>query len=188
VNRDGYDDLVVRTADGTATSALVLGGPAGPTRTGTLLPAGIDLALGRFGKGKALDAAIGAMGGTALRYDLPTAARATLSSPGSMLDAADFDGDGLSELVSSGSRIKVFRGRTAGLSASGMVTVEPGAVGTTRVLSVGDFDGDGRADLAVRTYQGETEDSVAVFPGAKKGLLSTEPTVTFSTSQFLEAD
>ncbi|WP_405654661.1 FG-GAP repeat domain-containing protein [Streptomyces sp. NBC_00019] len=188
VNRDGYDDLVVRTADGTATSALVLGGPTGPTSTGTLLPAGIDVALGRFGKGKALDAAIGAMGGTALRYDLPTAGRATLSSPGSMLDAADFDGDGLSELVSSGSRIKVFRGRTAGLSTSGMVTVEPGAVGTTRVLAVGDFDGDGRADLAVRTYQGETKDTVAVFPGAKKGLVSTEPTVTFSTSEFLEVD
>ncbi|MFF4270324.1 FG-GAP repeat domain-containing protein [Streptomyces sp. NPDC001536] len=185
VNRDGYDDLIVRTADGTATSALVLGGPTGPDRTGALLPAGIDVALGRFGKGRALDAAIGAMGGTALRYDLPDATRATLASPGSMLDAADFDGDGLSELVSSGSRIKVFRGRTAGLSATDMVTVEPGAVGTSRVLAVGDFDGDGRADLAVRTYQGETKDTVAVFPGAKKGLVSAEPTVTFSTSAFL---
>jgi hypothetical protein len=40
----------------------------------------------------------------------------------------------------------------------------------------------------VRTYQGETKDSVAVFSGAKKGLLSAEPTVTFSTSEFLEAD
>jgi hypothetical protein len=102
-----------------------------------------------------------------------------------MLDAADFDGDGLSELVSSGSRIKVLRGRTAGLSASGMVTVEPGAVGTSRVLAVGDFDGDGRADLAVRTYQGETKDTVAVFSGAKQGLVGAEPVVTFSTSAFL---
>ncbi|MES5819455.1 VCBS repeat-containing protein [Streptomyces sp. RG80] len=185
VDRDGYDDLIVRTAEGTTTSALVLGGPTGPTRTGALLPAGIDVALGRFGKGRALDAAIGAMGGTALRYDLPTADRGALSSPGSMLDAADFDGDGLSELVSSGSRIKVFRGRTAGLSAAGMVTVEPTAVGTTRVLAVGDFDGDGRADLVARTYQGEKKDTVAVFPGVRKGLVAAEPTVTFSTSAFL---
>ncbi|WP_030600350.1 FG-GAP repeat domain-containing protein [Streptomyces fulvoviolaceus] len=185
VNRDGYDDLVVRTTEGTGPSAVVLGGPDGPTRTGTVLPSGIDVALGRFGKGRALDAAVGAMGGTSLRYDLPEAAKATLSSPGSMLDAADFDGDGLSELVSSGSRLKVFRGRTAGLKAAGMVTVEPPASGTTRVLAVGDFDGDGRADLAVRTYRSETKDTVAVYRGAKKGLLAAEPSVTFSSSAFL---
>lgn len=185
VNRDGYDDLVVRTTEGTGTSAVVLGGPDGPTRTGTVLPSGIDVALGRFGKGRALDAAVGAMGGTSLRYDLPTAVRGTLSSPGSMLDAADFDGDGLSELVSSGSRLKVFRGRTAGLKAASMVTVEPPASGTTRVLAVGDFDGDGRADLAVRTYRGETKDTVAVYRGAKKGLVAAEPSVTFSSSAFL---
>ncbi|SNX62753.1 VCBS repeat protein [Streptomyces sp. TLI_55] len=185
VNLDGYDDLVVRTAEGTAASALVLGGPAGPARTGATLPTGIDVALGRFGAGKAWDAAVGAMGGTAVRYDLPTAVRGTLASPGSMLDAADFDGDGLSELVSSGSRVKVFRGRTKGLSASAMVTVAPKAVGTTRVVGVGDFDGDGRADLAVRTYRGETKDSVAVFSGTEKGLVTAEPTVTFSTAAFL---
>lgn len=185
VNLDGYDDLVVRTAEGTAASAVVLGGPTGPTRTGATLPTGVDVALGRFGRGRAWDAAVGAMGGTALRYDLPTAVRGTLASPGSMLDAADFDGDGLSELVSSGSRVKVFRGATKGLSAAAMVTVEPKAVGTTRVVGIGDFDGDGRADLALRTYRGETKDSVTVYSGAKKGLVATEPTVTFSTAAFL---
>ena len=143
------------------------------------------MALGRFGKGKALDAAIGAMGGTSLRYDLPTAARGTLDAAGSVLDAADFDGDGLSELVSSGSRLRIFRGRPAGPSPKAMVTVEPTATGTTRVLTVGDFDGDGRADLAVRTYQGETKDTVAVYPGARKGLVAAKPSVTFSTSAFL---
>ncbi|MEU6373511.1 VCBS repeat-containing protein [Streptomyces sp. NPDC046909] len=185
VNLDGYDDLIVRTAEGTARSALVLGGPDGPTRTGTVLPAGIDTALGRFGEGKALDAAVGAMNGTALRYDLPTPTRATLSSPGSMLDTGDFDGDGRDDLVSSGSRLKIFRGRTAGLSASGMITVAPPAVGTTRVLTVADFDGDGRADLVVRTYRGETKDTVAVYAGEKKGVVSAKPTLTFSTSAFL---
>lgn len=185
VNRDGYDDLLVRTGEGTGKSAVVLGGPEGPARTGVVLPAGIDVAFGRFGKGRALDAAIGAMGATAVRYDLPTAGRGSLASPGSVLDAGDFDGDGLSELVSSGSRLHVFRGRTTGLSAAGMVTVEPPAQGTTRVLTVGDFDGDGRADLAVRTYRGETKDTIAVYPGVKKGLVAAKPSVTFSSSEFL---
>ncbi|KUO16843.1 FG-GAP-like repeat-containing protein [Streptomyces dysideae] len=186
VNRDGYDDLVVRTTEGTGKSAVVLGGPTGPTRTGVVLPSGIDVAFGAFGKGEALDAAVGATGGTALRYDLSTVAvRGTLDVAGSMLDAADFDGDGLSELISSGSRLRVFRGRTAGLSTAGMVTVEPAARGTTRVVAVGDFDGDGRADLAVRTYVGETKDTVAVYPGLKKGLVAAEPSVSFSSSEFL---
>ncbi|MET8081252.1 VCBS repeat-containing protein [Streptomyces sp. NPDC005303] len=185
VDRDGYDDLIVRTAQGTGPSAVVLGGPAGPTRTGAALPSGIDVALGSFGHGKALDAAVGAIGGTSLRYDLPTAVRGSLDAAGSVLDAADFDGDGRSELVSSGSRLRIFPGRTTGLSPKGTVTVEPPAAGTTRVVAVGDFDGDGRADLAVRTYQSETKDVVAVFTGAKKGLVSPAPTVTFSTSAFL---
>ncbi|MFF3575777.1 FG-GAP repeat domain-containing protein [Streptomyces mirabilis] len=185
VNRDGYDDLLVRTAEGPATSALVLGGPAGPTRTGTALPNGIDVALGPFGRGRALDAAVGSMDGTSLRYDLPTAVRDSISTPGSVLDAGDFDGDGVSELVSSGAELRILRGRTTGLSATGMVTVPPPARGTTRVLTVADFTGDGRADLVVRTYDGETKDTVAVYAGSKEALVTAKPTVTFSTSEFL---
>jgi hypothetical protein len=197
VDRDGYDDLIVRTTQGTGPSAVVLGGPAGPTRTGAVLPSGIDVVLGSFGRGKALDAAVGGggpparadssvgEGGTSLRYDLPLAAKGSLASPGSVLDAADFDGDGLSELVSSGSRLRVFQGRTTGPSTEATVTVEPPATGTTRVVAAADFDGDGRADLAVRTYRSETKDTVAVYPGVKKGLVSPEPAVTFSTSAFL---
>ncbi|MER6421454.1 VCBS repeat-containing protein [Streptomyces sp. NPDC001137] len=185
VNRDGYDDLVVRAAEGESRASVVLGGPAGPTRTGTVLPEGLDVALGRFGRGAALDAAVGTLDETLLRYDLPTAGRAVLRSPGSLLDAADFDGDGLSDLVSSGSGVRVFRGRTTGLSTAGTVTVEPSARGTTEVLAVGDFDGDGRADLALRTYLGETKDTVTVHPGVKKGLVAAKPAVTFSTSEFL---
>ncbi|MFC5214481.1 FG-GAP repeat domain-containing protein [Streptomyces coerulescens] len=187
VDDDGYDDLVVRTAEGRGTSAIVLGGPAGPTRTGATLPAGIDVALGAFGKAEgALDAAIGTMGETSLRYDVTaTAGRGTLDFAGSRLDAADFDGDGLSELLSSGSQLRIFHGRTAGLATAGMVTVQPPARGTTRVVTTGDFDGDGRADLVVRTYVGETKDTVAVYPGTKKGLVAAEPSVTFSSSEFL---
>ncbi|MGV9275640.1 FG-GAP repeat domain-containing protein [Streptomyces griseosporeus] len=185
VNRDGYDDLLVRAAEGTAAAWVVLGGPQGPTRTGTALPSGIDVALGDFGRGRALDAAVGAMGETSLRYDLPTPERAVLASPGSMLDAGDFDGDGRSDLVSSGSRLKVFRGGTAGLGAKDLVTVPPPATGTSRVVAVGDFDGDRRDDLVVRTYRGETRDTVAVYAGAAAGLLGPRPAVTFSSSEFL---
>ncbi|MFE5217200.1 MULTISPECIES: FG-GAP repeat domain-containing protein [unclassified Streptomyces] len=186
VDRDGYDDLVVRTAEGPGTAAVVLGGPTGPARTGTVLPAGVDVALGRFGRGRALDAAVGGMATTSLRYDLPRpAAHASLPFPGSVLDAADFDGDGRDELLTSGSRLRVLRAGAAGPSARDAVTVRPAAAGTTRVLAAGDFDGDGKADLAVRTYRNETKDTVAVYRGSAKGLLEARPAVRFSTSEFL---
>ncbi|WP_189230042.1 FG-GAP repeat domain-containing protein [Streptomyces flaveolus] len=185
VDRDGYDDLVVRASAGTGTAAVVLGGPAGPARTGATLPSGVDVALGAFGRGASLDAAVGAPTGTALRFDLPAAARGTLGAPGSVLDAADFDGDGLSELVTGGTRVRVLPGRETGPTTRGAVTVTPAARGTARVLTAGDFDGDGRADLVVRTYEGDTEDSVEVHRGAAKGLVTQRAAVTFSTSQFL---
>ena len=46
-------------------------------------------------------------------------------------------------------------------------------------------DGDGRADLVVRTYRGETWDEIAVYPGMKGATVTAKPTVTFSTSEFL---
>ncbi|MFG3152333.1 FG-GAP repeat domain-containing protein [Streptomyces sp. NPDC048219] len=185
VDRDGSDDLVVRASAGTGAAAVVLGGPAGPPRTGTTLPPGVDVALGAFGRGASLDAAVGATTGTALRYDLPTGARSTLDVPGTILDAADFDGDGLSELVTSGTRVRVLPGRETGSTTRGAVTVTPAARGTARVLAVGDFDGDRRADLVVRTYEGDTADSVEVHRGAAEGLVTGRASVTFSTSQFL---
>ncbi|MFG3075863.1 FG-GAP repeat domain-containing protein [Streptomyces sp. NPDC048225] len=185
VNRDGYDDLVVRTSTGPGQAAVVLGGPDGPTRPGVTLPAGVDVALGAFGRGEALDAAVGTGDATALRYDLPTAARGTLDTPGSTLDAADFDGDGLSELVTGGSGVRVYPGSRTGPTTRGAVTVRPATTGTTRVLTVGDFDGDGLADLVVCTARGDTKDTVEVHRGTAKGTVTAEPAVTFSTSQFL---
>ncbi|MFJ2263148.1 FG-GAP repeat domain-containing protein [Streptomyces sp. NPDC087844] len=190
VDGDGYDDLLVRTAEGSGTSdsSLVLGGPTGPTGTAVALPRGVDVAFGQFGRGKGLDAAIGTLRGTALRYEVPGTLRAELAVAGTVLDAGDFDGDKVSELVASGSRLRILKGRSGGLSTSGMVTVQPPARGTTRVLTVADFDGDKRADLVVRTYRGDTEDTIAVYPGAKKDLIARKPGLTFSTSEFLGAE
>nr|WP_241195770.1 VCBS repeat-containing protein [Streptomyces sp. SID10362] len=185
VNRDGYDDLVVRTSAGPGKAAVVLGGPDGPSRTGVTLPTGVDVALGAFGKGKALDAAVGSPDTTALRYDLPTASRGGVDTPGSLLDAADFDGDGLSELVSSGSAVRVYPGRATGPTTRGAVTVRPASAGTTRVLTAADFDGDGLADLVLRTHRGDTEDTVEVHRGTAKDVVTARAAVTFSTSQFL---
>ena len=186
VNRDGYDDLVVRASTGPGKASVVLGGPNGPTRTGTTLPTGTDIALGAFGRGKALDAAVGSPSGTSLRYDLPTATRGTVDAPGPRLHAADFDGDGLSELTTEASgEVHVLPGGRAGPTPRGTITVKPAAPGTTRVLTAADFDGDGRADLILRTYRDETKDTIEIHPGTPKTLLSPAPSLTFSTSQFL---
>ncbi|MCX4665611.1 VCBS repeat-containing protein [Streptomyces sp. NBC_01381] len=197
VDRDGYDDLLVRKAadaTGAATSALVLGGPKGPAETGVLFPSGTDVAFGRFGKGKAAtDAAVAGPRGVALRYDVPGTGRAALEARRVSVDAGDLDGDGLSELVMSGGgsgsgggagEVRVFRGRAGGLAANASALVVPSAKGTTQVLGIADFDGDGLADLALRTYRGDGEDTVGVYPGMKGDLVARKPQLTFSTADF----
>ncbi|MEV8018737.1 VCBS repeat-containing protein [Streptomyces sp. NPDC086554] len=197
VDRDGYDDLLVRkaaNASGAASSALVLGGVRGPAETGVLFPSGTDVAFGRFGKGKGMDAAVAGPGGVALRYDVPGAGRASLEARRVSVDAGDLDGDGLSELVMSGGSsgsgggvgdVRVFRGRAGGLDANASAIVDPSAEGTTQVLGVADFDGDGRGDLVLRTARGDGADAVGIYPGVKGDLVVRKPRLTFSTREFL---
>ncbi|MFC8129733.1 FG-GAP repeat domain-containing protein [Streptomyces sp. NPDC057302] len=196
VDRDGYDDLLVRkaaNASGAAAGALVLGGPKGPAETGVLFPAGTDIAFGRFGAGKAMDAAIAGPSGVALRYDVPGTLRATMESKNVAVDTGDLDGDGRSELILSGGssgngggtgEVRVFRGGTGKLDMNASSNVIPSAKGTTQVLAVADFNGDKRADLVLRTYKGDGQDTVGVYPGVKLDLVAHKPLVTFSTAEF----
>ncbi|MGW7071887.1 FG-GAP repeat domain-containing protein [Streptomyces sp. NPDC054855] len=199
VDRDGYDDVLVRkaaNASGAAAGALVLGGPRGPVETGVLFPAGTDTAFGRFGRGKGTDAAVAGPNGVALRYDVPGTARAAMESKNVAVDTGDLDGDGLSELILSGGssgdgggtgEVRVFRGRTGPLDSNASALVVPSAKGTTQVLAVADFDGDERADLVLRTYRGDGEDTIGVYPGIKTDLVSRKPRLTFSSAEFLTA-
>ncbi|MGW6021139.1 FG-GAP repeat domain-containing protein [Streptomyces sp. NPDC055099] len=197
VDRDGYDDVLVRkaaNASGAAAGALVLGGPRGPVETGVLFPAGTDTAFGRFGRGKGTDAAVAGPKGVALRYDVPGTARATMESKNVAVDTGDLDGDGLSELILSGGssgdgggtgEVRVFRGRTTALDSNASALVVPSAKGTTQVLAVADFDGDKRADLVLRTYRGDGEDTIGVYPGVETDLVSRKARLTFSSAEFL---
>ncbi|WP_405479554.1 FG-GAP repeat domain-containing protein [Streptomyces sp. NBC_00009] len=177
VDRDGYDDLLVRrTSGGSSPSRIVLGGPKGPALSGTALPSGLGLAVGRFTKGGGADTALLTASGVTLSRPGAPALKAT----GTTITAGDFDGDGLGELVVSGGDVTILKA-----TGQGTATVTPKATGTTQVLKAADFDGDGRTDLAVRTYRGESADTVAVYTGVKGGKLVAErPPVTFSTAEF----
>ncbi|MFM9373514.1 FG-GAP-like repeat-containing protein [Streptomyces sp. Da 82-17] len=201
VNGDGRDDLVVHASGGTARSSLALGGPAGPTRTGSAFPAGRDVVFGRFGRGEALDAAVAGERRVGLRYDVGAAGagrgtgtgtgsgrgapsgRGALDVRAAALRTGDLDGDGRTELVVGTGGPKgpyVFRG------ARRSAVPRTGAEGTRDVLAVADFDGDGLDDLVVRTHSGGAKDEVAVFRGTKNGL-AARPARTFSTAAFVPA-
>ncbi|MCQ4207812.1 FG-GAP repeat domain-containing protein [Streptomyces longispororuber] len=173
VNRDGADDVLVRAHNGTARSAVVLGGPTGPGRPGAAYPAGTDVAFGRFGTAVLT-------GGGLKVYAGQGAAPRTVPVTGETLDTGDLDGDGRTDLVVSGgdgAKVRLVRGAASAV---------PGSPGAGRVVAVADFDGDGRDDLVLqRTSDTGTKDTVTVLPGARTAaLLPTKPQLTFTTLEF----
>ncbi|QKW10902.1 VCBS repeat-containing protein [Streptomyces sp. NA04227] len=202
VDGDGDDDLLVRSGGRNAKSAVVFGSTTGPDETGVLLPAGTAAVLGEFGRAKGTDAAILTKTGVALRYQIPGTLRGTLDLSGSAdgdagtlnsLEAADFNGDGYTDLVlgsdSDSGKLRLIPGTANGPSTKGIVTVDAQGDGKNfagtrpQVLKAADFDGDGRADLVVRLVKGK-DDQVAVYPGSEKGLVATEHPLTFTTTLF----
>jgi hypothetical protein len=90
---------------------------------------------------------------------------------------ADFSGDGIPDLVCAdegASSVSVFRGNGDGTFGSAVNTAVP-ASSNPLALSVGDFNGDGRPDIAVGLYSGN---SVAVFLTNADG--SFAPAVTYA--------
>ncbi|MEU3180456.1 FG-GAP repeat domain-containing protein [Streptomyces albidoflavus] len=194
---DGTSDLVVRTGGGRAKARVVLGGPQGPTRPGPALPAATAHAFGHFagargGSGAAgLDAALATGDTLRLRPAAPglPAATVKIPAPGS-LAAGDTDGDGLTDLAlapAEGARaVTVLPGARTGFDAAGAATLTPpgGKGDAVRLLALADYDGDGRADLVLRTVHGATRDTVTVHPGTAKGT-AARPSLSFTSADLL---
>ncbi|MFJ2025601.1 FG-GAP repeat domain-containing protein [Streptomyces sp. NPDC087897] len=113
---------------------------------------------------------------------------------------ADTDGDGYDDLVAAARpHAPGQAGKGTLLLGSAEGPVRPGGpyafaaeklpgapldvTGTTRttLLSHGDHDGDRKPDTVVRTYRGERQDLVALYPAGT----TDKPAVTFSTAVFL---
>lgn len=153
VNQDGRTDLVAATSAGTVGTSLsaasqplepvylpVSAGPLGAVagwgvagRAGVFTAAGTQIASLAAAPGQAL--------GVVGQYGAGLAAKA--------LAAADFDGDGLPDVVGADASggIAILRGQ-AGVGALGL-PVARFAGGTAEQMAVADFNGDGRPDVAI---------------------------------------
>lgn len=191
---DGASDLVVRTGAGRAKARVVLGGPQGPVRQGPALPAATAHAFGHFTgtrTDEGLDTALAAGAALRLRPAAPGLPATTVRAPApGPLAAGDTDGDGRTDLAlapADGSRtVTVLPGARTGLDAARANTVTPpgGKGDTVRLLALADYDGDGRADLVLRTVHGPTRDTVTVHPGTAGGT-AARPSLSFTTADLL---
>ncbi|PIF29864.1 gliding motility-associated-like protein [Flavobacterium sp. 9] len=104
----------------------------------------------------------------------------TDTNPNSIV-AHDFDGDGKSDIITgnfNSNSISVFRNTSSGIGNIGFTAKTDLAVGTgPNGVSVGDFDGDNKMDVAVSLFNGQ---SVSVFRNiSTTGIISFDNYISF---------
>lgn len=107
----------------------------------------------------------------------------TFGSSPSVEVTADFNGDGIPDLAvlssnnSSGGpyTVAVFFGKGDGTFTTGP-TVQPAGVQSYPTMIGGDFNGDGKADLAVLSYNGISTSYITVLPGNGDGTFAAPQT------------
>lgn len=180
-NGDGYADLVVgvpgetlRTLAGAGAVQVIYGAPAG-----------LASARSQFWTQDSRGVKGRAASGNAF---------------GSTHTSGDFDGDGYADLAVGGSpaglgSITVLFGSRSGLTARDQLLTPAASGGTERwggSLTAGDFNGDGRADLAVGADTDPTGPeppvgTLTVLPGGSRGLMASAAVRVTSDSHGLPA-
>jgi photosystem II stability/assembly factor-like uncharacterized protein/fibronectin type 3 domain-containing protein/sugar lactone lactonase YvrE len=165
VNGDGYPDLVVANSGSTSFTVLTNNGAAGFT-TQTYGPVGTQptaIALADLNRDDQLDVILSATGDGVLRHYRNSGGAFTLFNSISLgggaygLAVADVNGDGNNDLIT-GLSVTLNNLRIDRLNALGTVSgTSSFTVGTDiRGVVVGDFDGDGLADVAVADHAADT--------------------------------
>jgi SpoIID/LytB domain protein len=190
-NGDGYADVMVRTAAGRL--YLKRGSGTGQLTSGTALPGGSNIrsmaGIGDANSDGRPDLAVLTTAGNVWLVlgdgKLGRVGTRKIASGWQQHDwlraPGDFDRDGRPDLISKlGDRLLLHRGTAIGLARP--VTLTTGLVGLAAVTSIGDFTGDGRADLVARTTTGR----LVVLAGNGKDRITRRTTLpgSFAGTRF----